>query len=93
MEIGPVFRAENSNTARHLTEFTGLDLEQEFFEDYHEVVGVLEAFACFSIVLFSSIVIMGRFSAHAESISSSRKQGHSSAVIWPMSYGTSLLSE
>ena len=26
-EIGPVFRAENSHTRRHLCEFTGLDLE------------------------------------------------------------------
>jgi len=26
-EIGPVFRAENSNTNRHLCEFTGLDIE------------------------------------------------------------------
>jgi aspartyl-tRNA synthetase len=42
MEIGPVFRAENSNTARHLTEFTGLDMEMEFQEDYHEVMTVLE---------------------------------------------------
>lgn len=42
MEIGPVFRAENSNTARHLTEFTGLDLEMEFQEHYHEVMAVLE---------------------------------------------------
>lgn len=42
MEIGPVFRAENSNTARHLTEFTGLDMEMEFQENYHEVMGVLE---------------------------------------------------
>jgi aspartyl/asparaginyl-tRNA synthetase len=42
MEIGPVFRAENSNTARHLTEFVGLDLEMEFQEDYHEVMSVLE---------------------------------------------------
>jgi aspartyl/asparaginyl-tRNA synthetase len=42
MEIGPVFRAENSNTARHLTEFVGLDLEMEFQENYHEVMGVLE---------------------------------------------------
>jgi aspartyl-tRNA synthetase len=42
MEIGPVFRAENSNTARHLTEFTGLDLEMEFQENYHEVMSVLE---------------------------------------------------
>ncbi|KAK8202027.1 hypothetical protein M8818_005552 [Zalaria obscura] len=42
MEVCPIFRAENSNTARHLTEFTGLDLEMEFEEDYHEVVKVLE---------------------------------------------------
>ncbi len=41
-EIGPIFRAENSNTARHLTEFTGLDLEMAFEEDYHEVVTLLE---------------------------------------------------
>lgn len=27
--IGPVFRAENSNTPRHMTEFTGLDMEME----------------------------------------------------------------
>ncbi|OCK78326.1 aspartyl-tRNA synthetase [Lepidopterella palustris CBS 459.81] len=42
MEIGPVFRAENSNTARHLTEFTGLDMEMEFQENYHEVMSMLE---------------------------------------------------
>ncbi|KAI9833337.1 MAG: hypothetical protein M1819_003732 [Sarea resinae] len=41
-EVGPVFRAENSNTARHLTEFTGLDLETTFEENYHEVVELLE---------------------------------------------------
>lgn len=41
-EVGPVFRAENSNTARHLTEFIGLDLEMAFEEDYHEVVTLLE---------------------------------------------------
>lgn len=28
-EISPCFRAENSNTGRHLTEFTGVDLEME----------------------------------------------------------------
>lgn len=28
-EIGPCFRAENSNTGRHLTEFTGVDVEME----------------------------------------------------------------
>lgn len=40
-EIGPVFRAENSNTHRHMTEFTGLDMEMAFEEHYHEVLDVL----------------------------------------------------
>merc|ERR1719223_2154014 len=35
-EIGPVFRAENSNTRRHLCEFTGLDLEMAINEHYME---------------------------------------------------------
>lgn len=37
-EVGPVFRAENSFTHRHLTEFVGLDLEMAFDRDYHEVM-------------------------------------------------------
>jgi aspartyl/asparaginyl-tRNA synthetase len=36
-EVGPVFRAENSHTGRHLTEFTGLDFEMEIKESYTEV--------------------------------------------------------
>jgi aspartyl-tRNA synthetase len=40
-EIGPVFRAENSNTNRHLCEFTGLDMEMTIKEHYFEVLDVL----------------------------------------------------
>ena len=40
-EIGPVFRAENSNTNRHLCEFTGLDLEMEFKTHYFEVLDLI----------------------------------------------------
>jgi aspartyl-tRNA synthetase len=40
-EIGPVFRAENSNTPRHLCEFTGLDIEMSFKEHYFEVLDVI----------------------------------------------------
>lgn len=40
-EIAPVFRAENSNTHRHMTEFIGLDLEMCFEEHYHEVMEML----------------------------------------------------
>ncbi|CEM00869.1 unnamed protein product [Vitrella brassicaformis CCMP3155] len=41
-EIGPVFRAENSFTYRHLCEFTGLDMEMTFNFHYYEVLDVLE---------------------------------------------------
>lgn len=37
-----VFRAENSNTHRHLTEFTGLDLEMAIESDYTEVLDMLD---------------------------------------------------
>ena len=41
-EVGPVFRAENSMTHRHMTEFTGLDLEMAFERHYHEVLDLIE---------------------------------------------------
>ncbi|KAI1386757.1 aspartyl-tRNA synthetase [Hypoxylon trugodes] len=41
-EIGPVFRAEDSNTHRHLTEYTGLDLEMAIHDDYHEAMDVID---------------------------------------------------
>lgn len=41
-EVGPVFRAESSHTHRHLCEFTGMDIEIEIMEDYHEVLKVLD---------------------------------------------------
>ncbi|KAH8199758.1 hypothetical protein TruAng_006103 [Truncatella angustata] len=40
--IGPVFRAENSNTPRHMTEFTGLDMEMEIEDSYLEVREMIE---------------------------------------------------
>ena len=43
-EVGPVFRAENSNTHRHLTEYTGLDIEMAIEHDYHEVIDVIDVF-------------------------------------------------
>lgn len=41
-EIGPVFRAEDSNTHRHLTEYTGLDIEMAIERDYHEAMDVID---------------------------------------------------
>jgi aspartyl-tRNA synthetase len=37
-----VFRAEDSNTHRHLTEFVGVDMEMAFQEHYHEVLDVFD---------------------------------------------------
>lgn len=41
-EVGPVFRAEDSNTNRHLCEFTGIDVEMQIVNDYFEVIELLE---------------------------------------------------
>ena len=41
-EIGKVYRAEGSNTNRHLTEFIGLDLEMGFINSSHDVMDVQE---------------------------------------------------
>ena len=41
-EVGPVFRAENSNTNRHATEFTGFDLEFAFIDSYEDVMSLEE---------------------------------------------------
>ncbi len=37
-EIGPVFRADPSFTARHMTEFTGLDMEMSWIESHDDVM-------------------------------------------------------
>ena len=41
--VGAVFRAEDSNTHRHLTEFVGLDFEMAFNYHYHEVLDVIDS--------------------------------------------------
>ncbi len=40
-EVGPVFRAEPSDTARHLAEYVSLDVELGFVESHRTVMGVL----------------------------------------------------
>ena len=41
-ELAPSFRAENSNTNRHATEFTSLDLEFAYINDYQDVMDMEE---------------------------------------------------
>ncbi|WVQ96826.1 aspartate-tRNA(Asn) ligase [Kwoniella sp. CBS 9459] len=65
-EIGPVFRAEDSNTHRHMTEFTGLDIEMAIEEHYHEVLDTLD-----SMLL---AIFRGLKEKHAHEIEVIRKQ-------------------
>ena len=51
-ETGPVFRAENSNTRRHLCEFTGFDMEMVIHEHYDEV---LDVFSDLFIYIFDGL--------------------------------------
>jgi nondiscriminating aspartyl-tRNA synthetase len=40
-EVGPVFRAEPHDTARHLAQYTSLDVELGFVDDHRDVMAVL----------------------------------------------------
>ncbi|KAI5673037.1 hypothetical protein M9H77_13401 [Catharanthus roseus] len=51
-EIGPVFRAEDSFTHRHLCEFVGLDAEMEIKEHYSEVMDIVDRLF---VTIFDSI--------------------------------------
>ncbi|XP_043721497.1 aspartate--tRNA ligase 2, cytoplasmic-like [Telopea speciosissima] len=51
-EIGPVFRAEDSFTHRHLCEFTGLDVEMEIKEHYFEVMDIV---GCLFVAMFDNL--------------------------------------
>ena len=39
-EVAPCFRAENSNTSRHATEFTSFDVEFSYINDYNDVMNM-----------------------------------------------------
>ncbi len=42
-EVAPAFRAENSNTNRHATEFTSFDLEFSYIDSFEDVMDMEEA--------------------------------------------------
>ncbi len=44
MEIGPVFRAEKHNTKRHLNEYTGLDFELGYIDDFTDIMAMETGF-------------------------------------------------
>lgn len=47
-EVGSVFRAENSNTHRHLTEFVGFDIEMEI-NDYNDLINFIYKLLVYTI--------------------------------------------
>lgn len=73
-EIGAVFRAENSNTHRHLTEYTGLDIEMAIEEHYHEMVDILDD------VIKS--ILQGVYGRHRREVETVKHQFPSEDVVW-----------
>jgi aspartyl-tRNA synthetase len=47
-EVGPVFRADPSFTSRHMTEFTGLDMEMSWIETHEDVLAFTERWMQYS---------------------------------------------
>ncbi len=47
-EIGPVFRADPSFTSRHMTEFTGVDMEMSWIESHDDVMKFIENWLAYS---------------------------------------------
>lgn len=41
-EFGPVFRADPSFTSRHMTEFTGVDMEMSWIDSHEDVMATME---------------------------------------------------
>ncbi len=48
-EVAPSFRAENSNTNRHTTEFTSFDLEFSYIDSYEDVMQLEENMLTYAI--------------------------------------------
>ena len=52
-EVGPVFRAEEHNTSRHINQFTSLDIELGFIEDVEDVMRLEEQFLAFALAVIA----------------------------------------
>ena len=48
-EVGPVFRAEKSNTNKHATEFTGFDLEFSYVDSFEDVMHMEEELIAYAL--------------------------------------------
>ena len=52
-EVGPVFRAEKHNTKRHLNEYTSLDFEMGYIEDYTDIMAMETGFLQYTMKLLA----------------------------------------
>lgn len=50
-ETGPVFRAEKHNTKRHLNEYTSLDFEMGYIEDFRDIMAMETGFLQYMVRL------------------------------------------
>ena len=48
-EIGPVFRAEKHDTARHLNEYTSVDFEMGYIKDFREIMEMENAMLAYTM--------------------------------------------
>ncbi|PGH07239.1 aspartate-tRNA(Asn) ligase [Helicocarpus griseus UAMH5409] len=91
-EIGAVFRAENSNTHRHLTEYTGLDMEMAIEEHYHEALEAID-----SVI---KEIFKGLYGRYRREVDIVKHQFPHEDIVWldetpiiPFSEGIKLLNE
>ncbi len=76
-EIGPVFRAEKHNTARHLNEYTSMDFEMAFIESFYDIMEMEAGFLKYALSLLQTdyaaqLKILGVKLPNADSIPSVR---------------------
>lgn len=54
-EVAPCFRAENSNTSRHATEFTSFDVEFSYIDSYDDVMNLEAEMLAYSLEKISEV--------------------------------------
>ncbi|CAJ2513222.1 Uu.00g013410.m01.CDS01 [Anthostomella pinea] len=91
-EIGPIFRAEDSNTHRHLTEYTGLDLEMQIQNDYHEAMNIIDTML--------KAIFKGVYAKHRKEIENVKERFPHEDLVWleqtpilPFKEGIRILNE
>lgn len=78
-EVAPVFRAENTNSHRHLTEFVGLDVEMAINEHYYEVLDLAEELFGY---IFHNLV------QHRQELDDVKEQYPFSPLVWQVAEDT-----